>query len=119
MKFHCCIHFLDDLVTESNDAKIPSDILHVVEATRTSVELEWDQYEPPPEPPATIYRIYKRNSGRTSWIKVTETRECKVKITGLQKDTLYDFCVSSLQDKKEHPLFEVTDVHTKDSGSHF
>ena len=94
----------------------PNDILHVVEATRTSVDLEWDQYQPPSEPPPTIYRIYKRNSGRTTWIKVTETREKRVKVSGLQKDTAYDFSVTSVRDKKESSLFEVSDVHTKDSG---
>ena len=93
-----------------------SDILHVVEATRTSVDLEWNKYEAPVEDEPVTYRIYKRNSGRTTWIRVSETRERRVKIAGLDKNTAYDFSVSAVEGQKDKPLFEVADVHTKDTG---
>ena len=92
------------------------DMLHVVDTTMDSVTLEWESYEGPPQPPPVTYKIFKRLTGKTSWTKVSETRERRVKVVGLNKATPYDFSVQQLRENTEKKLFEVSAVSTKDAG---
>jgi titin len=84
----------------------------VLEISQDSVTIAWD--EPATDGGTSIkhYIIKKKSTGRTTWAKVSTSKERRVTIKDLQKSTSYDFRISAESDQGEGTPVDIEAVST-------